>query len=71
MAEAIFVFILFVPLCIWTLISPKESILFGKRWQYAEEPELSEEAILMARIGALLGILFCTVFLVSRIIALF
>jgi hypothetical protein len=71
MAEAIFVFILFVPICIWTLLCPKESILFGRRWQYTEEPELSKESILMARIGAVVGILFCTVFLISRIIALF
>lgn len=71
MAEAIFVFILFVPICIWTLLCPKESILFGRRWQYAEEPELSKEGILMARIGAAVGILFCTAFLISRIMALF
>lgn len=59
MAEAIFVFILFVPIFLWTLLC------------YPEEPEVSKEAILMVRIGTVAGILFCTAFLVSKIIALF
>jgi hypothetical protein len=48
MAEKILFFILMIPvygLVIWSYFYPEESILFGKRWMYKEEPELSNEVI--------------------------
>ncbi|MDX8362650.1 hypothetical protein [Cytobacillus sp. IB215316] len=48
MITAILAVIFMIPiyaLLIWTYISPEESMLFGNRWMYKEEPELSEEVI--------------------------
>ena len=32
-------------LFIWSYLNPEDSYLFGKRWMYEEDPELTEEAI--------------------------
>ncbi|MBT2686837.1 hypothetical protein J7I93_01430 [Bacillus sp. ISL-47] len=48
MAELILVFILFIPVygvLLWSYFDPEESMLWGKRWMYEEEPEISEGAI--------------------------
>lgn len=39
-------------LLLWTYICPEESILFGSRWMYKEEPEISSKAIRYTRFVA-------------------
>lgn len=48
MAETIVAILLLIPLfgaLLWTYFYPEESMLFGKRWMYREEPEFSDAAI--------------------------
>lgn len=40
-------------LLIWTYYCPEESILFGSRWMYREEPEISRKAIRYTRFIAM------------------
>ncbi|HWI48600.1 MAG TPA: hypothetical protein VNU45_10300 [Rummeliibacillus sp.] len=64
MEEVILAFILMIPLyvvLIWTYFDPEESILFGKRWMYKEEPELSEGVIRYTKIASLASIIFLTI----------
>lgn len=48
MADFLLMFILVIPIygvLIWSYFDPEESLLWGKRWIYKEEPEISEGAI--------------------------
>jgi hypothetical protein len=38
---------------IWTYYYPEESMFFGKRWMYKEEPELSSTAIRYTKFAAI------------------
>ncbi|KNB73042.1 hypothetical protein ADS79_13520 [Brevibacillus reuszeri] len=49
-----------VIILIWTYFDPKESILWGKRWMYKEEPELSKGAILYAKVASVIFIVILT-----------
>ncbi|WP_060206259.1 hypothetical protein [Sporosarcina koreensis] len=47
-AEMILTVILMIPLYaffIWTYNCPEDSFLFGKRWQFKEEPEVSPNMV--------------------------
>lgn len=60
MGEIIIMVILLIPLyglLIWTYNCPEESILFGKRWLYKEEPEISEAAIRYTKFASLVAII--------------
>jgi hypothetical protein len=51
-----FTVILIIPVygvLLWTYLDPEESILFGKRWMYKEEPEVSDAAIRYAKFASL------------------
>lgn len=64
MAEKIVMFILCIPfyaVLIWTYFDPKESLLWGKRWMYKEEPEISEGAIRYAKAASVISIIVLTV----------
>lgn len=64
MAEKIVMFILCIPfyaVLIWTYFDPKESLLWGKRWMYKEEPEISEGAIRYAKVASVISIIVLTV----------
>ncbi|OEH93810.1 hypothetical protein [Bacillus solimangrovi] len=39
---------------IWTYFNPEESIMFGNRWKYKEDPELSEEHIRYTKLSTLI-----------------
>ncbi|MGN7388894.1 hypothetical protein [Sporosarcina sp. SAFN-015] len=68
MAEAIFLFILFVPVSVLTFLAPREMMLFGKRWQYDGEPEFSKGAILYTKItSAIVAVVFTWILVVSII----
>ena len=58
MAENILLIILMIPLygsIIWSYFCPEESLLFGKRWMYKEEPELSNSVIRYTKFTSLIG----------------
>lgn len=64
LADIILLFIIMLPIyavLIWTYFDPEESLLWGKRWMYEEEPELSEEAIRFAKIASIVGIVALTI----------
>ncbi|MCM3712370.1 hypothetical protein [Sporosarcina luteola] len=71
MAEAIFMFILFVPIGVLTFLAPREMMLLGKRWQYDSEPEFSKEAILYTKITSAFVVGVFTLILVISIINAF
>ncbi|HWL24159.1 MAG TPA: hypothetical protein VNR38_10495 [Ureibacillus sp.] len=59
MAEFIIFVVLMIPvylLLIWSYLDPKESFLFGERWMYKKEPELTENAIKILKLQALAAI---------------
>ncbi|WP_212031195.1 hypothetical protein [Cytobacillus depressus] len=71
MEEIIFLIIFTIPLylvLIWTYFNPEESILFGKRWMYKEEQELSEEVIRYTKFASLITIIGLPIILISFII---
>lgn len=64
MSEKIIFFILSIPLFaafIWAFLDPRESMLFGKRWMYNEEPEPSEDAIIFTQFTAVIGFIFYSI----------
>ena len=66
-AELFILIILLMPvygLLIWGYINPQESYLFGRRWMYKEEPELSEEAIWFHKKASMIAIVVITFILV-------
>ncbi|MCL6604618.1 MAG: hypothetical protein K6T94_17280 [Paenibacillus sp.] len=70
----IFIGLLFIiPLygiLIWSYYCPEDSLLWGKRWMYKEEPEISDSAIRYTKVTSLIGMiaipLFFIFFIVSR-----
>ncbi|MFE8697593.1 hypothetical protein ACFYKT_14720 [Cytobacillus sp. FJAT-53684] len=70
MAEIIITVILMIPLyavLIWTYFYPEESLLFGKRWMYNEEPEISKAAIRYTKFVSIIAIVGLPIFLLSFI----
>ncbi|MFS1514160.1 hypothetical protein VQL36_17280 [Chengkuizengella sp. SCS-71B] len=73
MAETIIMIIFMIPIygiLIWTFFYPEESILFGRRWMYKEEPELSKEIILYTKFVSIIAMVGLPVFLISIIFEL-
>jgi len=71
MAEKILIFILSIPfyaVLIWAYLEPRESLLWGKRWMYTEEPELSEEAVRFTKMSS---VVFAVVLTIVLLILLF
>ncbi|WP_245850978.1 hypothetical protein [Paenibacillus herberti] len=71
MAGIILCFILSLPLyavLIWTFIDTRESLLFGHRWMYKEEPEISEEAITYHKIASIVSLAILTLIFIIAII---
>lgn len=48
---------------IWTYFCPEDSLLWGKRWMYKEEPELTEGAIRYTKVVSLISIVIMTIIL--------
>lgn len=48
---------------IWTYFCPEDSMLWGKRWMYKEEPELTEGAIRYTKVVSLISIVIMTIIL--------
>ena len=56
---------------IWSYLMPEDSILWGRRWMYKEEPEITEEAIRFRKISSLIGIFVIGLILIVSIIRMF
>lgn len=54
-------------LLIWSYIEPEESYLWGRRWMYEEEPELSEEAIWLQKKVSMIALIVITFFILLDI----
>ncbi|WP_205690264.1 hypothetical protein [Chengkuizengella sediminis] len=70
MAEFIITVIFMIPiygLFIWTYFYPEESILFGRRWMYKEEPELSKEVIRYTKFVSIVAMVGLPIVLISII----
>jgi hypothetical protein len=62
-----FVVIVMTPIyavLLWTYFCPEESLLWGKRSMYKEEPELAEGAIRYAKIASLISMIVLTILLI-------
>ncbi|WP_201763563.1 hypothetical protein [Chengkuizengella marina] len=74
MAETIIMIILMIPiygLLIWTYFYPEESILFGRRWMYKEEPNLSKEVIHYTKFVSIVAMVGLPIVLISIIFELY
>lgn len=72
--EVFMIFVFMTPLLgvlIWTYFCPEESLLWGKRWMYKEEPELSEGAIRYTKIASLIAIVVLTIIFGVLVFSLF
>jgi hypothetical protein len=67
MSDSIIAVIFTIPLyaaLLWIFFDPQGSMFWGKRWMYKEEPELSEDAILYAKVASVISMVLVTVMLV-------
>jgi len=63
-------FILMMPiygLVIWSYFYPEESLLFGKRWMYKEEPQLSNEVIRYTKFASMVVMIGLPIVVISFI----
>lgn len=74
MLEIIVVFFLTIPLyavLIWSYFYPQESLLWGKRWMYKEEPEISDGAIRYIKVASLISVIGLTLVFIILILTQF
>lgn len=67
MGELIFYFIIFIPvylILIWQVYNPEDAVLWGKRWMYKEQPEVSEEAIKYVKVMSIIALVVLTLIFV-------
>lgn len=50
---------------IWTYSCPEESLLWGRRWTYKDEPEFSEAAIRYAKFSSMTAMIGIPIILIS------
>ena len=72
MVASILLLLILYGIIIWTYFYPKESLLWGRRGIYKEEPEITESAINNIKAKALITIIlypiiFIIIFLIFRI----
>ncbi|MCH7321493.1 hypothetical protein LZ480_06255 [Solibacillus sp. MA9] len=56
---------------IWSYLNPKESLLWGKRGIFKEEPEVTEAAIRQAKVTAIFGLIWLTFMLLLGIMIIY
>jgi hypothetical protein len=74
MVEAYLMFVLMIPvyaLLLWTYFNPEESMLWGKRWMYEEEPEVSRAAIRYTKFVSLLAMIGLPVFFLTSVLEIY
>lgn len=67
MVNVIFWFIICLPLyavLIWQYVKPEEAILWGKRWMYQDEPQITESGLRYTKLLSLFGIIFLSIILI-------
>lgn len=67
MVENILLFFFILPIygiSFFSYFYPEDSFLFGKRWQFKEDPEISETGIKVIKFVSVIGILMATMILV-------
>lgn len=67
MIDVILSAVVLIPLyavLIWSYLNPKESVLWGKRWMYNEEPEVSKDAVRYIKTVSLCSLIGLTVLLI-------
>ena len=72
MGDLIIGFIIIIPLyvvLIWSYFYPKKSLLWGKRWMYQEEPEISDGAIRYIKGASLISVVGMTFFIIILILS--
>jgi len=62
--ELFLVIIIIYGILIWTYFNPEESLLWGKRGMYKEEPQLTESAIRNTKVKALISIIVITLIVI-------
>jgi hypothetical protein len=58
-------------LLIWTYFCPEESILFGNRWMYKEEPEISSTAIRYTKFASITAMVGLPIVILSLILEIY
>lgn len=74
MAEMIIFIIILIPiygLIIWSYVNPEESIMFGKRWMYKEQPALSNTVIRYTKFTSMVAMIGLPVVVISFIFDIF
>ncbi|MCA1035665.1 hypothetical protein [Bacillus infantis] len=64
--EAYLLIVFMIPvyaLLLWTYFNAEESMLWGKRWMYSEEPEVSEAAIRYTKFASVFMMIALPVFI--------
>jgi len=72
MGDLVIGFIIIIPLyvvLIWSYFYPKQSLLWGKRWMYQEEPEISDGAIRYIKGASLISVVGMTFFIIILILS--
>lgn len=66
-AEIFIIVVLMIPvygILIWTYLYPRESLLWGRKSMYKEEPEFTEGAIRYAKLGSVIFMVVITIMLI-------
>jgi len=74
MFDTIVVIILAMPLygvLIWSYFYPQESLLWGKRWMYKEEPEIADGAIRYIKVASFISIIGLTLVFIILVLTQF
>lgn len=56
-------------LLIWYFVEPEEAMMYGNRWRFNGTPEFSDVQILLCKIGAIIGMIIMTLFIIVQIFA--
>jgi len=73
-ATVFFTVVIMIPiygLLIWAYKCPEDSILFGSRWMYKEEPELSRTAIRYTKFASITSMVGIPIVLLSIILEIY
>lgn len=73
-ADIYFTIIILIPLYIALLYSyyyPEDSVLFGRRWMFKKEPQLSEQVIRYTKFSSLLTMIYLPFFVLLLFIQRF
>jgi hypothetical protein len=69
-----FTVVIMIPLyglLIWIYYYPEESMLFGNRWMYKEEPEISSTAIRYTKFASMTAMIGLPIVVISYIFEIF